>query len=130
MFQQEVVYLGHFVSPLGILTDPAKIKAIKNWPTAKGVSDIRSGLGMFGYYRKFIKGYREKARPLMRLTEKNVEFRWQEAESKAWQTLKDELVKAPILVYLDPTKEFVLDTDASGFGMGQYFHKCRTEKRV
>ena len=74
LFQQEVMYIVHIVSPLGISTGPAKIEVIKNWPTPKDVSDIRSGLGMFGYYRKFIKSYSEKARPLTRLTEKNVKF--------------------------------------------------------
>ena len=73
---------------------------------------------MFGHYRKFIQGYSEKARPLTRLTEKNVEFTWQETEEEAWQALKDELVKAPIRAYPDPAKEFILDTNTNGFGIG------------
>jgi len=54
LFREEVVYLGHIVGPNGIATDPSKIEAIKSWPVPKDVSDIRSGLGLFGYYRKFI----------------------------------------------------------------------------
>lgn len=118
LLQREVVYLGHVVSPLGIATDPSKIEAIKSWPTPKDASDVRSGLGMFGYYRKFIKNYSEKARPLTRLTEKTVDFVWGSEEEKAWNTLKDELVQAPILAYPDPKEGFILDTDASGFGVG------------
>ena len=118
LFKREVVYLGHVVSPVGISTDPSKIEVIKNWPTPKDVGDVRSGLGMFGYYRKFIKDYSKKARPLTRLTERDVEFVWGQEEEEAWQMLKDELVKAPILAYPDPEKQFILDTDASGYGIG------------
>ena len=118
LFQREVLYLGHIVSPIGISTDPSKIEAIKNWPTPRDASDVRSGLGMFGYYRKFIRDYSKKARPLTRLTEKTVEFKWEREEEEAWQLLKDELVSAPILAYPDPEKEFILDTDASGYGIG------------
>ena len=118
LFQREVLYLGHVVSPLGISTDPSKLEAITDWPTPKDVSDVRSGLGMFGYYRKFIKDYSKKARPLTKLTEKGVEFMWGEEEDAAWNQLKDELVKAPILAYPDPDIPFILDTDASGVGIG------------
>ena len=52
LFKREVVYLGHVVCPAGIFTDPAKIKVIQNWPTPKDVSNVCSGLGMFGYYLK------------------------------------------------------------------------------
>ena len=118
LFKREVLYLGHVVSQAGIATDPSKIEVIRDWPTPKDASDVRSGLGMFGYYRKFIKDYSKKARPLTRLTEKAVEFVWGEEEEDAWQLLKSELVKAPILAYPDPDLEFILDTDASGYGIG------------
>ena len=128
LFKREVLYLGHVVSPLGISTDPSKIEAIKHWPTPKDAGDVRSGLGMFGYYRKFIKGYSQKARPLTRLTEKSVDFVWGKDEEEAWQLLKDELVKAPILAYPDPEKEFILDTDASGYGIGAVLSQVQEGK--
>ena len=118
LFKREVVYLGHVVSPAGISTDPSKIEVIRNWPTPKDAGDVRSGLGMFGYYRKFIKDYSKKAKPLTKLTEKNAEFIWGSEEEEAWRLLKEELVKAPILGYPDPEKDFILDTDASGYGIG------------
>ena len=102
----------------GIATDPSKLEVIRNWPTPKDVGDVRSGLHMLGYYRKFVKGYSKKARPLTRLTEKGVEFAWGEDEEEAWQMLKKELLNAPILAYPDPTKWFILDTDASSYGIG------------
>ena len=99
-------------------TNPSKIEVIKNWPTPKDASDVCSGLGMFRYYWKFIWNYSGKARPLTRLTEKTVDFVWGSKEEEDWQILKDELVRAPILAYPDPKEEFILDTDASGFGIG------------
>ena len=128
LFKREVLYLGHIVSPLGISTDPSKIEAIKHWPTPQDAGDVRSGLGMFGYYRKFIWDYSKKARPLTRLTEKSVEFVWGKEEEEAWQLLKDELVKAPILAYPDPEKEFILDTDASGYGIGAVLSQVQEGK--
>ena len=118
LFQKEVVYLGHIVGSAGIATDPSKIAVIETWPTPQDVSDIRSGLGLFGYYRKFIKDYSKIARPLTRLTGKGVPFVWGEEEQLAWDTLKQKLVESPILAYPDPTAQFILDTDASGYGIG------------
>ena len=75
------------MSEHGIATDPSKLEAIKNWLTPKDVGDVRSGLGMFGYYQKFVKNFSEKASPLTRLTEKGMEFAWREDEEEAWQML-------------------------------------------
>ena len=58
------------VSLAGISTNPVKIEVIQNWPTPKDISDVRSRLGMFGYYQKFIRDYSKKARPLTQITEK------------------------------------------------------------
>ena len=128
LFQQEAIYLGHVVTPLGISIDPAKIEVIRNGPTPNDLSTVRLGLGMFGYYRKFIRDYSKKARLVTRLMEKNVEFIWQDTEEEAWQTLKDELVKAPILAYPDPSKEFILDTDARGFGVDGVFSQIQDSR--
>ena len=112
----------------GIATDPSKLEAIKNWPTPKDVGDEKSGLGMFGYYRKFVKDYSKKARPLMRLTEKGVEFAWGKDEEEAWQMLKKELLNAPILAYPGPTKRFILDTDASGYRIGAVLSQVQSDR--
>jgi transposase InsO family protein len=118
LFQREVGYLGHIVSAEGISTDPEKIEAIQNWPIPQDASDIRSGLGLFSYYRRFIKDYSKTARPLTKLTEKDAEFVWEEPQQQAWKQLKDAMTRAPILAYPDPDQDFILDTDASGFGIG------------
>ena len=67
-FQEEITYLGHLITGDGIATDPKKIQVVKDWPTLETVSDVRSFLGFVGYYRRFIKGFSQIAKPLYQLT--------------------------------------------------------------
>ena len=76
LFQRQVAYLGHVVSPEGIHTDPAKIEAVRDWPTPITQTQVRSFLGLASYYRRFIRGFAEIAGPLHRLTEKSAKFKW------------------------------------------------------
>jgi hypothetical protein len=71
---QEVRYLGHIVSPEGITTDPEKLKAVREWPTPKNKNEIRSSLGLCTYYRRFISGFADIAKPLTKLTEQKQSF--------------------------------------------------------
>lgn len=118
LFQKEVLYLGHKVSEKGIWTDPGKIEAVKTWPVPRNVRDVRSWLGLCSYYRRFIQKFAEVARPLHRLTEKGRTFSWDEPCEKAFQTLKERLITAPILAYPRPGDPFILDTDASDQAIG------------
>ena len=88
-------YLGHVVSEHGISTDPSKIEKVKNWPTPKNQTDVRSFLGLASYYRKFIKGFAEIARPMQKLTEKETMFQWTSDCEQAFQILKERLVHLP-----------------------------------
>ena len=67
-FQEEITYLGHLITADGIATDPKKIQVVKDWPTLETVGDVRSFLGFVGYYRRFIKGFSQIAKPLYQLT--------------------------------------------------------------
>ena len=106
------------VSEDGIATDPKKVEAVVEWQTQKDVHDVRSFLGLTSYYRRYIKGYANIARPLHKLTEKDADFTWNEACQGAFEELKGSLVSAPILAYPREEGKFILDTDASGFGIG------------
>ena len=117
-FQDKVTFLGHIVSQDGISTSPDKIAAVKDWPTPKTVTDVRSFLGTCSYYRRFIKHFADIARPLHKLTEKGDTFKWTAQCDEAFQQLKSALTSAPILRYPDLDLPFVLDTDASAFAMG------------
>ena len=118
LFQKEVLYLGHVVSEQGVSTDPAKIEAVKDWPVPTNVTAVRSFIGTASYYRRFMQGFANIARPLHQLMGKNVKFKWSVDCQVAFETLRDRLISAPILAYPDFTKSFILDTDASGYGMG------------
>ena len=118
LFQRSVTYLGHVVSAEGVTTDPAKVRAVSDWPTPKCVRDVRSFLGLASYYRRFIRGFATIASPLHSLTSKSKDFVWNEACQDAFKRLKEALLEAPVLVYPLPDDEFILDTDASNEGIG------------
>ena len=118
LFKVKVLYLGHIVSADGVSTDPEKVKAVRDWGIPKDLTDVRSFLGLCSYYRRFIPQFSAIAKPLTRLTEKGQEFRWGPEQEEAWSELKQRLLQAPILSYPDPKCEFILDTDASAYGMG------------
>ena len=118
MFAKSVSFLGHIISDEGVATDPEKIKAIQEWQVPINQTEIRSFLGLCGYYRRFIKGYAETAKPLHTLTEKGRPFVWTENHQIAFEKLQKHLTEAPILVFPDFTKDFILDTDASGTSIG------------
>ncbi|GKA23709.1 putative reverse transcriptase domain-containing protein [Tanacetum coccineum] len=94
---QEVHFLGHVVNSEGIHVDPSKIEAVKNWKPPKTPTEIRSFLGLAGYYRRFIANFSKIAKPLTLLTQKDKKFKWGDEQENAFQTLKDMLCDAPIL---------------------------------
>ena len=118
LFRQAVKYLGHVVSPEGISTDQDKVESVKSWPIPTDVRGVRSFLGLASYYRRFIRGFADIACPLHSLTEKARVFHWSEECQEAFETLKSHLQEAPILAYPEPEGDFILDTDASGVGIG------------
>src|SRR5215212_3810604 len=113
-----IEYLGHIVTSEGIKVDPHKIKTIKKWPIPKNVSEIRSFLGITGYYRRFVEGYSKIAKPITDLLHKDTKFEWTTNCQQAYQTLKDKLISAPILKTYDPEVAIRITTDASDFAIG------------
>ncbi|KAL5579093.1 hypothetical protein UlMin_011535 [Ulmus minor] len=73
---ENVSFLGHIISKEGIAVDPGKIEAIKSWPTPTNVKEVRSFLGLAGYYQRFVEGFSKISSPLTQLTRKNVKFQW------------------------------------------------------
>ncbi|KAJ9552748.1 hypothetical protein OSB04_016793 [Centaurea solstitialis] len=114
----EVQFLGHVVSRDGIKVDPAKIEAMMSWKSPTNPSEIRSFLGLAGYYRRFIQDFSKIASALTVLTKKNAKFLWTEKQEEAFQTLKKKLCQAPILSLPDGSEDFVVYSDASKMGLG------------
>ena len=88
LFQNCVKFLGHIVSKEGVSCDPDKIDCVRNWETPKCVTEIRSFVGFASYYRRFIPHFAHIAAPLVRLTEKNAKFCWDQSCVEAFDTLK------------------------------------------
>ncbi|GJW94812.1 putative nucleotidyltransferase, ribonuclease H [Tanacetum coccineum] len=115
---QEIQFLGHVINSEGIKVDPVKIEAVMNWQTPKDVGEIRSFLGLAGYYRRFIQDFSKIASSLTKLTKKNTPFVWGEEQEEAFVTLRRKLCETPILVLPDGTEDMVVYCDASYFGLG------------
>jgi len=115
---QEVKFLGHVINSEGVAVDPSKTEAVARWERPKTVTEIRSFLGMAGYYRRFILGYSQIALPLTRLTRKETPFVWSPECERSFQVLKEKLTTAPVLTIPDPTESFEVYTDASHRGLG------------
>jgi hypothetical protein len=150
-FFQEIKFLGHIVGKDGIKTDPGKIEKIKNYPRPENLTQLRGFLGLAKYYRKFIKDFAKIAKPLNDLTKgnrgqpleirdgikmkrkksekekktKDFEFieKWKQEQEKAFEQLKEKLITAPILIYPNFEKEFILYTDASKIALGAILHQ-------
>ncbi|GFU86003.1 retrovirus-related Pol polyprotein from transposon 412 [Trichonephila clavipes] len=90
----------------------------KEWKRPENLRDLRSFLGLCTYYRKFVKGFSNIARPLHKLTESKQKFQWTKECEDSFLQLKEALTSSPILIYLQPDKPFILDTDASNESVG------------
>jgi hypothetical protein len=98
--------------------DPIKVKAILTWPQPTTRTEMKSFLGFGNYYKAFIADYSRIARPLHDLTKEKVTWRWTDKEQDAFDTLKRMFTSYPVLRNPDPSKRFILDTDASAFAVG------------
>ncbi|KAL0537620.1 hypothetical protein IC582_026603 [Cucumis melo] len=115
---KHVSFLGHVVSKAGVSVDPAKIEAVTGWTRPSTVSEVRSFLGLAGYYRWLVENFSRIATPLTQLTRKGAPFVWSKACEDSFQNLKQKLVTAPVLTVPDGSGSFVIYSDASKKGLG------------
>ncbi|WVZ70346.1 LOW QUALITY PROTEIN: hypothetical protein U9M48_019021 [Paspalum notatum var. saurae] len=115
---KEVAFLGHILSAKGVAVDPSKVEDVLNWKQPQTVTEIRSFLGLAGYYCRFIKDFSKTAKPMTALTQKNAKFAWSSKCEEAFGMLKKLLTSAPVLAQLDITKPFDVYCDAFGSGLG------------
>ena len=115
---EKVAFLGHVVSKDGISVDPSKVEAVSNWARPTTGTEVRSFLGLAGYYRKFVEGFSKIASPLTNLTRKNVKFQWTDSCERSFMELKQRLVSAPILAIPTGSGGLVVYSDASKCGLG------------
>ncbi|XP_017416566.1 uncharacterized protein LOC108327363 [Vigna angularis] len=112
-WMKEVQFLRHIVSAGGISVDPAKVRAVLEWESPRSVTEVRSFVGLAGYYRRFIEGFFKIVAPLTQLTRKDHPFAWTDRCEASFQELKQKLTSAPLLVIPDKAKLFEVYCDAS-----------------
>jgi hypothetical protein len=116
---KEVLFLGHVISAKAIAVDPSKVQEVLDWKSPKSVTQIRSFLGLAGYYCWFIPNFSRIAKPMTQLLEKEAKFKWSPQCEEAFLTLKKLLTTAPVLAQPDIEKLFDEFCDASGTGIGE-----------
>jgi hypothetical protein len=114
---KEVSFLGHIISEGGISIDPSKVKDVLSWKTPQNVSDIRSFLGLAGYYRRFIEGFSKISKPMTELLAKGKTFEWTPRCETSFQELKKRLTTAPVLTMPNIEEPFSIYYDTSGQGL-------------
>ncbi|CAL1405927.1 unnamed protein product [Linum trigynum] len=114
---KEVIFLGHVISGRGVEVDPKKVEAVVSWAPPKDLYELRSFLGMAGYYRRFVEGFSKIAAPLTKLLRKNTKYVWDESCQKSFDELKKKLTTAPVLALPSNHGEFVVYSDASYQGL-------------
>ncbi|CAC5415146.1 Retrovirus-related Pol polyprotein from transposon 297 [Mytilus coruscus] len=127
---KEVQYLGHIITKEGIAVDPEKTTSVHSFAAPKNVKEVRMFLGLCNYYRKFIHSYSKILSPLNQLLHKDQQFKWTDECQRSVEILKTKLTSAPILVFPDFNKEFILHTDASGTAIGYVLGQHDKNKKL
>ena len=116
--KKEVIFLGHLIGEYGIRPDPSKLGAISAFPVPTNVAGVRSLLGLFSYYRRFVPEFATIALPLVQLLKKGTVWTWNQQQQEAMELLQTALLNAPPLAQDDGKCELHLKVDASGVGLG------------
>jgi hypothetical protein len=106
------------VSPEGIVVNPSKVKEVLDWKPPTSVSEVRSFLGLAGYYRRFIRNFSKIAKSITELLNKGNKYVWSDACDEVFKNLKKLLTTSPVLAQPDTDKSFDVYCDASGTGLG------------
>lgn len=127
---QKMKFLGHLVSGEGVTINPERVEVVKHYPRPRNVKEVARFIGMANFFRKFVNGFAEKAAPLNQLRKKDVQFSWGPTQEAAFTAIKEALQSAPVLALPDFSQEFILQTDASGHGLGAVLLQEQDGKRV
>lgn len=112
---QEIDFLGFHISAEGVTMDKHKVEAIQDWPIPKTVKDIQTFMGFCNFYQKFIEGFSRISVPINKLLKKGEKWAWGDEQQVAFNTLKERFTTAPLLIWPDFTKPYIVEADASDF---------------
>ncbi|GJY06718.1 reverse transcriptase domain-containing protein [Tanacetum coccineum] len=127
---QEEHFLGHVINGNGVHVDPSNIEVIKNWKAPRTPTEVRSFLGLAGYYRRFIENFSKIAKSLTILTQKSKTFEWGEEHELAFQTLKDKLCNAQLKIHEENYTTYDLELGAVVFALNIWRHYLYRTKSV
>jgi hypothetical protein len=114
----EVEYLGMVIEGGKMFMDSGKLRGISEWPTPTTVKQVRGFLGFGNFYQRFIRNFSELAKPLNNLLKKDQKFEWTHKCQQAFDLLKKKFTEKPVLMMLDQTRPFQIETDASKYATG------------
>jgi len=115
---KSTTFLGFNISCNGLNMDINKVKSILEWPTPRNTKELQSFLGLCNFYRRFIKDFAKIMEPLRKLLKNNSNFDWDNEADRSFNLLKDAFKNDELLIFPDPEKEFVVETDSSDFAVG------------
>ena len=131
LVSREVVYLGHVISAQGIKPNPKKVRAVQDIKAPTTAKEVRTFLGLTGYYRRFVPAYAAIAEPLYALTRAGAIFCWGQKEQVAFDLLKAALCEAPVLAYPRRERQNIVDCDASDIAAGAVLmQRTETDEEV
>ena len=116
--KSEVRFMGHLITKEGLQSDPEKVKAVQEMPKPKSKKELLSLLGFVNYLSKFLPRLSEVAQPLREMTSKEAKFIWSQQHKRAFQEVRELVVKHPVLKYYDLQEEVTVQCDASEYGLG------------
>ena len=130
LMHREVNFLGYVVSADGISAEPEKVSAVIDFPKPKDLKALRAFIGLTSYYRRFVPCFSTVAQPLYQLTRKDEPFVWSDTCEDAFNRLKTSLTVAPVLAYPHFGRDFLLETDASGMGLGAVLSQEQEDRSI
>jgi hypothetical protein len=128
---ERVDYLGLTIEPGLVKMQDSKVQAVRDWPQPTNVKEVRGFLGFTNFYRRFIRAYSKIAAPLTDLTKGDgKDFQWKPSHQQAFETIKEAILKEPVLAMPDPDKPYEVETDASDFAIGGQLGQKDEEGRL
>src|SRR6266540_5131917 len=124
-----IEYLRVIISHNSVAMDPVKITGVTEWPTPTNKKEVQSFLGFTNFYQRFIKDFSEHARPLFDLTRNDARWRWEGTERSAFDSLKQSVTAAPVLISPDSTRPFRIEANSSNFATGAILSQVSAEDK-